>query len=112
MKKKEVPKFRYEALEEKFIGHMTRVCEIFNAYGELKESFNIKQMLAVLKTENWELNPALNFYMTPLKNSVKDCRDWMLKMESDGPLRIKYIVENNKELQDKTIFMLKQDFNA
>jgi hypothetical protein len=42
MKKKEVPKFRFEALEEKFIGHMTKVCEIFTTYGKLKESFNIK----------------------------------------------------------------------
>ena len=42
MKKKELPKFRYEALEEKFIGHMTKVCEIFTTYGRLKESFNIK----------------------------------------------------------------------
>ncbi len=30
MKKKDVPKFRFEALEEKFIGHMTIVCEVFS----------------------------------------------------------------------------------
>jgi hypothetical protein len=53
MKKKEVPKFRFEALEEKFIGHMTKVCEIFTSYGRLKESFNIKQMLTTLKTPEW-----------------------------------------------------------
>lgn len=53
MKKKEVPKFRFEALEEKFIIHMTKVCEIFTTYGRLKESFNIKQMLAILKIEGW-----------------------------------------------------------
>ena len=42
MKKKELPKFRYEALEEKFIGHMTKICENFTSYGKLKESYNIK----------------------------------------------------------------------
>ncbi len=42
MKKKEVPKFRFEALEDKFIGHMTKICEIFATYGKLKESYNIK----------------------------------------------------------------------
>lgn len=42
MKKKEVPAFRFEALEDKFSIHLTRVCEIFRDYGNLKESFNIK----------------------------------------------------------------------
>jgi hypothetical protein len=42
MKKKEVPKFRFEALEEKFIIHYTKVCEIFTSYGRLKEAYNIK----------------------------------------------------------------------
>jgi hypothetical protein len=42
MKKKELPKFRYEALEEKFIGYMTKICENFTSYGKLKESYNIK----------------------------------------------------------------------
>jgi histone deacetylase complex regulatory component SIN3 len=50
MKKKEVPQFRFEALEEKFIEHMTRISEIFRDYGTLKDYFNIKQMLHVLKT--------------------------------------------------------------
>lgn len=53
MKKKEVPKFRFEALEEKFVGHMTKVCEIFTTYGRLKDSYNIKQMLTTLKTPEW-----------------------------------------------------------
>lgn len=42
-KKKEVPSFRHEALEEKFCEHFTRVCEIFRDYGNLKDPFNIRQ---------------------------------------------------------------------
>jgi hypothetical protein len=43
MKKKDVPAFRHEALEEKFSGHLTRMCEIFRDYGDLKDyHFNIK----------------------------------------------------------------------
>lgn len=42
MKKKDVPTFRYAALEEKFAGHLTRVCDIFRDYGNLKEQFHIK----------------------------------------------------------------------
>ena len=30
-------------------------------------------------------------------------------MEKDGPLRCKYIIEENKELQDLTLTMVKQD---
>lgn len=42
MKKKDLPTFRYDALEEKFSGHLTRVCEIFRDFGTLKEHFHIK----------------------------------------------------------------------
>lgn len=33
--KKDVPAFRYDALEERFCNHFTRVCEIFTTYGTL-----------------------------------------------------------------------------
>jgi len=66
MKKKDVPTFRYDALEEKFAGHLTRVCEIFRDFGNLKETFNIKQMLKILKIEGWHESPPLAFYLNPL----------------------------------------------
>jgi hypothetical protein len=97
-KNSELPKFRFEALEEKFIGHMTKVCEIFTSYGKLKESYNIKQMLNILKIPEWELSPPLGFYLTPLKNALRDTRDCMLKMDKEGPLHCKYIIEDNTEL--------------
>jgi hypothetical protein len=49
-KKKDVPSFRHEALEEKFCQHLTRMCEIFRDFGNLKQPFHIRQMLNVLKT--------------------------------------------------------------
>ena len=91
MKKKEVPQFRFEALEEKFIEHMTRISEIFRDYGTLKDYFNIKQMLHVLKTPQWEKSPPLAFYFTPLLNSLTDTRQWLLKMNEEGILRCKYV---------------------
>lgn len=65
-KKKEVPSFRHEALEEKFQEHMTRICEIFAQYGNLKDPYNIKQMLHVLKTRDWPSIAPLSFYFLPL----------------------------------------------
>ena len=66
LKKKDIPTFRHEALEEKFSGHLTKVCEIFRDYGNLKEQFHIKQMLHILKIEGWKTSPPLAFYLNPL----------------------------------------------
>jgi hypothetical protein len=97
-KKKDVPNFRHEALEEKFCSHMTRICEIFRDYGELKDYFNIKQMLHILKTPDWQIIPPLAFYLTPLQIALTDVRTCLLKMNEEGILRCKYIIEDNKEL--------------
>ena len=52
-----IPGFRLDALEEKFCYKMTGVCEIFKDYGDdiLEDHFNIKQMLFILKIEDWVL---------------------------------------------------------
>ena len=62
----EVPKFRFEALEAKFEGHLTILCQLFSTYGDLKDPYHIKQMLHVLKIENWKNIPPFAFYLTPL----------------------------------------------
>ena len=49
------------------------------------------------------------FYLTPLKGALQKVRDCLSKMEKDGPLFCKYIIEENKELQDLTLTMVKQD---
>ena len=98
MKKKDVPGFRYDALEEKFAGHLTKVCEIFRDYGTLKEQFHIKQMLHILKIEGWRESPPLCFYLSPLANALTDMRECLLKMNSEGILHCKYIIEDNEEL--------------
>ena len=53
-KDKGIPDFRFEALEEKFIEDLTLICEILRDFGDLKDPFDIKQMLSILKTPNWE----------------------------------------------------------
>ena len=40
-KKKEVPKFRHEALETKFCEHTTTVCNILRSYGNWTDPYNI-----------------------------------------------------------------------
>lgn len=107
--KKDVPAFRYDALEERFCSHFTRVCDIFTQFGTLSLPYNIRQMLAVLKVFEWQKIPPLAFYFTPLQDKIMDTRKHMLKMHEDGILRCKYIIEDNTELLEKTIEMVKQD---
>ncbi len=88
---------------------MTTVCEIFKEFGKLEDHFDITQMLKVLKINDWLKIKPFEHYLTPLSKSIKIVRDTLLKMEKDGPLRMKYIIENNEELQTQTIDMVKKD---
>jgi hypothetical protein len=88
---------------------MTRICEIFRDYGSLKDIFNIKQMLNLLQTPGWRNETPLAFYFTPLNDSLTDVRNCLLKMHEEGPLRCKYVVENNEDLMKKTCEMIKKD---
>ena len=85
------------------------MCEIFRDYGQLKDPFNIKQMLAILNTPSWQLEPPLAFYLAPLQNAIFDVRQCLLQMYKDGPLHCKYVIEDNQELQEKTIIMVQKD---
>lgn len=111
-KNADVPAFRKDALQEKFTQHLTRLCEIFRDYGNLKDSFNIKQMLAILQTEKWRDEVPLAFYLNPLQQAIWEVRECLLKMYDDGPLHCKYIIEENTELMDKTIAMVQKDLVA
>ena len=91
------PDFRFRALEEEFVKYLTGVCEIFKNFGDLKDHFDIRQMLETLKLENWKEVPPFHFYLQPLANLIKKLRDNLLKMRKNGHLRMKYIIEHNKE---------------
>ena len=107
--KKAVPNFRLIALEEEFAKFLTGVCEIFKDYGDLKDHFDIRQMLKILKIEDWRSVASFRYYLTPLEKAIEKTRKNLLKMQKDGILTIKYQVELNKELQDDVIDMVKCD---
>mgnify|MGYP006109269165 CR=1 FL=1 len=88
-----VPEFRFLALEEKFVEHMTRICELLRDYGDLKLPFDIMKMLAVLKTNNWQSIVPFYFYFNPLKQKLDNVTTCLLEMYEAGPLRCKYIIE-------------------
>lgn len=64
--KKEVPAFRYDALEFEFCRFMTGVCVILKDHGTLDQTYDITQMLKTLKIENWKEIVPFAFYLHPL----------------------------------------------
>ena len=90
--------FRFKALEEEFVKFLTGVCEIFKDYGELKDHFDIRQMIETLKIQDWKQIPPFQFYLSPLESCIKKLRDNLLEMRKLGHLRMKYIIEDNKSL--------------
>lgn len=66
-------------------------------------------MLKTLKIPDWKQIPPFAFYLHPLEANLKTVRNTLLKMHKEGPLRMKYIIENNVELQDQTKAMVKTD---
>ena len=61
----------------------------------------------MLKTANWENIEPFHFYMMPLRKKLDDVIKCLLDMNKAGPLRCKYQIELNTELQDKVITMCK-----
>ena len=60
--------------------------------------YDIPQLIHTLKIQNWKKIVPFEFYLTPLQKSLKDVRDELSKLEKDGVLLVKYIVENNEDL--------------
>jgi len=109
MKTQKVPDFRYKALEYEFCKFMTGVCVILKEFGTLDQSYDIKQMLETLKTDEWEDIIPYAYYLHPLKKLAAKMRKTLLGMDVLGPLRMKYIIENNTELMAEVKAMVKQD---
>ena len=107
---KEIPEFRFIALEDEFIKHMTIVCEIFKEFGDMKEHpFDIKQLMKTLKIPDWKEIVPFRTYLYPLQNDLRLVRKELLEMHKRGHLLIRYIVEDNKELQTRMKNLVNND---
>jgi uncharacterized short protein YbdD (DUF466 family) len=110
--KEDIPSFRYNALEDKFCEHMEIICKVLENHGKLQDIYDIKRMLNLLKLDNWEDNVPMAFYLNPLKNSIKALREELIRMRHLGPNRCKYYIEENEEMHDLAIKMVKSDVTA
>lgn len=94
-----VPEFRYIALEDEFVKHMTNVCDIFKEYGNMKDHpFDIRQLTKTLKIANWHDIIPFRYYLIPLEEAFFKVRTELMDMHKRGHLLVKYIVEANEEL--------------
>ena len=110
--KTEVPEFRTIALEEQFCEKLTTCCQIFKDFGTLNDHFDIRQMIKTLKIEDWQKIKPFWYFLTPLLKSINVVRATLHQMHKDGHLRIKYIIEDNKELVKQCTDMIKKDYIA
>lgn len=92
---------------------MTKVCDIFAQFGQLKDKpYDIRQMLWILKIENWREIEPFHYYLMPLKLALDSVIEELLRMRKAGILRSKYYIENNEELQSRVIHMVELDIVA
>lgn len=69
-------------------------------------------MLKVLKIEGWKNIRPFEFYNTPLFEAIKKVRDELLNMHKLGHLRIRYVIEENKDLANFIATMVQKDMLA
>lgn len=60
----EVPDFRYNALETEFSTHITNILDILKTFGDLKQHYNIPQMLKTMKIKNWVNIRPFQYYLS------------------------------------------------
>lgn len=68
--------------------------------------------METLKIRNWKNIVPFHFYLQPLEDTTKSVREELLEMHDRGPLFIKYYIEENDELRNRTESMLKKDRQA
>lgn len=66
-------------------------------------------MLETLKIKNWREIPPLEYYLTPLLVKLDAVRKELIDMRNLGHDRCCYVLEDNVDLQDKIIEMVKHD---
>lgn len=110
---KPFPDFRKKALTEKYIEHLTKICDILvlnpNKDGKtLDDPYDIRHILEILEIPNWRDIPPFEFYIRPLKNAFDNLQKELKEMHNLGPLRVSYYVERNYEMTVKIITLVKE----
>ena len=100
------PEFRGRALTEKFIEHMTKVCDILKGFPNkdkktLDEEYDVRHMLEILDIPGWRDSPPLEFFIRPMQNAFDELVAELRAMKERAPLHVSYYVERNYEMTVK-----------
>ena len=65
---KQFPDFRRKAITEKFIEHLTKVCDILKAFQykdipTLDQPYDVRHLLEILDIEDWRNIPPFEYYL-------------------------------------------------
>lgn len=108
-----VPDFRFKAIEDKYIEKMTRLCNLLTTYGEeeqrLRQPWDIRQQLWVLKIDNWKNIKPFAYYLETLNDNLSKVIEEMLAMRKAGVLRARYSMPLNYELKALLREMVESD---
>mmetsp|Transcript_46190 Transcript_46190/g.61151 ORF Transcript_46190/g.61151 Transcript_46190/m.61151 type:complete len:529 (+) Transcript_46190:35-1621(+) len=112
-KTRSFPEFRKKALTEKFVQHLTIVCEILKCYPNpegkmLDQEYSIAHILELLELEGWEEVPPLRFYFEPLQKAYRELVKVLRDMHKAGPLHCSYYVERNLAMTKKIYELVRQ----
>lgn len=64
-------------------------------------------MLKISNIPDWQECKPFYYFLTPLNDAITKVRNDLLKMDEEGHLFVKYIIEDNEGLKKDTIFMTK-----
>ena len=113
---KQFPDFRKKALTEKFIEHLTKVCDILKGFPNkdtktLDQHYDIRHILEILDIPKWREIPPFAFYLQPMQDFFDDLVNELRGMNKAGPLHCSYYVEKNYQMSVK-IMRLVQEYNV
>ena len=108
-----IPEFRFKAVEDKFIEKMTRLCTLLTNYGEeekrVRQPWDIRQMLWVLKTDDWQNIKPFHFYLQALNDNLNKVVEELIQMRKAGVLRARYSMPLNETMRDLIFAMVESD---
>jgi hypothetical protein len=88
---------------------MEALLTILTYHGKLRQEFDMKRMLNLLKVDRWEESVPMHWYLQPLKEKIISTREELLEMRKRGLILCKYRLEDNEEMETRIIDMVAQD---
>lgn len=88
---------------------MEALLKILTNHGTLKEEYAMQRMLNILKIKDWQASIPLDYYITPLKESIWKLREELIAMRTKTITHCKYRMAQNEEMAGFVNVMVHND---